>query len=154
MSLELKSSFDRFTFRLEKGLGIVSPSALHRAGATPASMARFLKSTTEEDKLVLYGILSNDDLSKKTNGKKIRQYQVGNPRIANRITARDSAAGLYLPMQLLVYEKVDKKAVVEYDLPSSLFSRFNNAEILSDVIVLENNLTNLIQQADKGNAAH
>jgi uncharacterized protein (DUF302 family) len=60
-------------------------------------------------------------------------------------------AGLYIPIHLLVYEKSDGKVVVEYDLPSTSFAQFNNAEILLDSITLEDNLIKLVQVADKGN---
>ena len=80
-----------------------------------------------------------------------------------------NSSGLYLDMDHKIYDilllqkseslrqsvfvtaeiKPDGKVEVEYDLPSSLFGRFNNAEILSDAIIMEENLIRLIREADK-----
>ena len=154
ISVEIASSFDHFTFHLEKALGILRPSELKALGAVPASMTYYLKSIYNENGLVLFNILSQDDLSDKENSRKIKQYQVGNPAIMCRMTAKHRSAGLYFPIKLLVYEKPDRKVIVEYDLPSSLFKRFNNPEILSDAMILENHLVKLIRFADKENIGH
>src|SRR5882672_6821183 len=113
VSVEIESRFDRFTFHLEKALGILAPSALQALGAVPASMASYLNGDYGENELVLFNIISHDDLSDKENSRKIRQYQVGNPRIICRMTAKNAAAGLYFPIPLLVYEKLNGKVVVE-----------------------------------------
>jgi uncharacterized protein (DUF302 family) len=63
----------------------------------------------------------------------------------------NAGAGLYMPLHLLVYEKLNGKVAVEYDLPSSSFAQFNNAEILLDSITLENDLIKLVRIADEGN---
>jgi hypothetical protein len=154
ISIEIGSNFEHFTFGLEKALGILTPSALHALGAVPGSMAPYLMNTHEENSLVLFNILSNDDLYGKDSNGKIRQYQVGNPGIICRITAKHAAAGLYFPITLLVYEKSDGKVIVEYDRPSSIFKQFDNEEILSDSLTLENNLVKLISTADKENPEH
>ena len=151
VSVEIEGSFDRFTFQLEKALGILAPSALKALGAVPASMARYLNSTNDENALMLFNIFSHEDLSHQGKSRKIKHYQIGNPGIMLRMMAQHAAVGLYFPIQLLVYEKPDGKAVVEYNLPSSLFERFNNAEILSDSMILENNLIKVIREADKEN---
>jgi len=148
---ELESNFDSFTLRLEKALGILKPATLHALGGSPASMVSYLKSTSDEDNLILFNILVRDDQMKKENRKRIKQYQVGNPKIMLRMIENYTGAGLYMPIRVLVYEKSNGKVAVEYDLPSSSFTQFNNAEILSDSIILENMLIKLIQIADEGN---
>jgi hypothetical protein len=148
---ELKSNFDSFTFRLEKALGILTPSKLQALGAAPASMVSYLNSTCDEDNLMLFNILMQDDLKKKENRRKIKQYQIGNPKIMLRMIENHPGAGLYIPIHLLVYEKFNRKVAVEYDLPSSLFAQFNNSEILLDSVTLENNFITLIRIADEGN---
>jgi uncharacterized protein (DUF302 family) len=148
---ELENNFDSFTFHLEKALGILRPATLHALGAAPASMVSYLNSTSDENNLMLFNILLQDDLQKKENRKKIKQYQVGNPKIMLRMIANHPGAGLYIPIHLLVYEKSNGKVVVEYDLPSSSFAQFNNSEILSDSITLENKLVRLVRIADEEN---
>jgi len=145
---EMEGSFDSFTFHLEEALGITTPAKLQALTASPASMVSYLNSTGDERDLILFNILVQDDLTKNVNRKKIKQYQVGNPRIMLRMIENHPGAGLYIPIHILVYEKQDGKVVVEYDLPSSSFAHFNSAEILYDSIALENKLTELIRIAD------
>ncbi|MEX6689890.1 DUF302 domain-containing protein [Danxiaibacter flavus] len=145
---ELTSNFDRFTFNLEKALGVLTPSALQALGASPASMASYLTNVSGENNLVLFNILLQGDLTDNQNKINIKQYQIGNPKLMLRIIANHAAAGLYLPVHLLVYEKYPGKAMIEYDLPSSLFAQFDNPEILSDSVALENKLIELIRIAD------
>lgn len=147
---ELESNFERFTFFLEKSLGILMPSTLHALGAAPASMASYLDSTHDENDLVLFNILVQDDLIKKENKRKIKQYQIGNPQIMLRMIENHPGAGLYIPIHVLVYEEFNGKLIVEYDLPSSSLAQFNNAEILSDSITLESKLIHLLRIADEG----
>ncbi|WP_170117420.1 DUF302 domain-containing protein [Chitinophaga ginsengisoli] len=148
VSIEVESNFYDFTFHLEKALGILMPSALQSLGAVPASMVYYLTTTNNESGLMLFNMLSQEDLVKKEHGRKIRQYQIGNPQIMYRMVENHAGTGLYMPIHLLVYESSDGKVIVEYDLPSSLCAQFNNARILSDSIMLENNLIKMIQTAD------
>lgn len=149
VSLEIKSNFDSFTYSLEKALGILMPAALGSLGATPASMSRHLNSTCDENNLVIYSIMSQEDLPQKERYKKAKQYQLGNPDIMGRMINNHIGAGLYIPIHLLVYENEQGKVIVEYDLLSSQCAQFNNAALLADSILLENNLITLILKADK-----
>lgn len=148
--IEVESSFDDFTFYLEKALGVLMPSALYALGATPASMVSYLNNTQKEKGLTLFNMLAQADLTRKESTGKIKQYQVGNARIMLSMTKHHAGTALYTPMHLLVYETVNGKAVVEYDLPSSLFAQFDNSNIFSESLTLENDLTTLIQAADRG----
>jgi len=148
---EIESDFYSFTSRLEQELGVLMPSMLRAIGASPASVVSHLNASCNENNLVLFNILLQDDLTKKENRRKIKQYQVGNPKIMLRMIQNHPGAGLYIPIHLLVYEKANGKVVVEYDLPSSLLAQFDNAGIILDAITLENKLAKLIQVADKRN---
>jgi hypothetical protein len=148
---ELESNFDSFTFHLEKALGILTPSTLHALGASPASMVSYLDSTSDDNNLMLFSILVQNDLIMDENRRIIKQYQIGNPKMLLRMIENNPGAGLYIPVHLLVYEKPNGKVVVEYDLPSSSFAQFNNSEILLDSIALENKLIELVRIADEGN---
>jgi uncharacterized protein (DUF302 family) len=152
ISIEVESNFDNFTFHLEKALGILMPSTLHALGASPESMVSYLNSTSDENNLILFNILVQDDLMGKENKGKIKQYQIGNPKIMFRMIGNNAGAGLYIPIHLLVYEKFNGKVIVKYDLPSSSFAQFNNSEILLDSITLENKLIKLVRIADDGNS--
>lgn len=149
VSIELESNFDNFTFHLEKALSILTPSTLQASGAAAASMVSYLNSTSDENNLMLFNVLVQDDLTKKENRKKIKQYHIGNPTIMLRMIENHPGAGLYIPIHLLVYEKFNGKAVAEFDLPSSSFAQFYNSKIFSDSITLENMLIKLIRIADE-----
>src|SRR5215471_17643386 len=98
VSIDVESDFDSFTFHLENALGILMPSTLYALGGSPASMVSYLDSTSDEDNLKLFNILLQDDLTKKENTKKIKQYQVGNPKIMLRMIENNPGAGLYIPL--------------------------------------------------------
>jgi hypothetical protein len=146
--LEVKSSFDCFTYQLEKALGILMPVALRSLGAAPASTVCYLNSTCDKNNLMIYNIMSQDHLPQKERYRHAKQYQLGNPEIMGRMIDSQTEAGLYVPIHLLVYENEQKKVIVEYDLLSSQCAQFNNATLLSDSIAIDNNLTILIQHAD------
>ena len=148
VSLEIASSFDSFTYQFEKALGILMPAALRSLGAVPASMVCYLNNTADANDLILFNMLAQDNLLKKENNIKIKQYQIGNPEIMRRMTTNHAGAGLYLPLHVLVYEKGNGKIAVEYDLPSSQCAQFNNAALLFDASTMENNLIKLIQLAE------
>ncbi|HEY8897033.1 MAG TPA: DUF302 domain-containing protein [Niastella sp.] len=151
--IEVQSNFNDFTFQLETALGIMTPASFCADGIVPASMACYLAGTTEDNELILFNILLPNDLRKEESGPKIKQYQVCNPRVMSRMIAQNAGAALYTPLHLLVYEKPNGKVVVEYDLPSSFFTRFNNAAINIDAARLESKLVKLIKKADAVNGS-
>ncbi|MEH1931568.1 DUF302 domain-containing protein [Nostoc sp.] len=83
--------------------------------------------------------------------KKAKQYVVGNPLIAIQMTQHDIRAALYAPLRVLVYKAADQSVYVEYDLPSSLFGQFGNAEVTKVAKSLDLKLVNLIAKVDKFN---
>jgi hypothetical protein len=149
---EVQSNFTDFTFHLEMALGILTPSSFCSDGIVPASMVCYLVSTAEENELILCNILLPGDLQKEESSRKIKQYQVCNPHLISRMIAHNAGAALYTPLHLLVYEKPNGKVVVEYDLPTSFFARFNNAAINIEATKLESILVKLIKKADAGNS--
>jgi hypothetical protein len=100
----------------------------------------------------MFNILLQNDLTKKANRKKNETIPGRKSQIMHRMIENNPAAGLYIPIHLLVYEQFNGKVIVEYDLPSSSFGQFNNSEIHSDSIILENKLSELIHFADNGNS--
>jgi uncharacterized protein (DUF302 family) len=64
------------------------------------------------------------------------------------MTRLDIRAALYAPLHVLVYEQPDKVSFVEYDLPSSLFGQFGNAEVTRVGESLDTKFERLIRKAD------
>jgi len=73
-----------------------------------------------------------------------KQYVVGNPLIALQMTQRDVRAGLYAPLRIYIREDGPNKSVIEYDLPSTLFGQFQNAEVDRVSMMLDQKLEAVI----------
>jgi len=61
---------------------------------------------------------------------KARMYTIGNPLIARTMLEHDIAAGLNVPVRLMIYEEPATRTTrVIYDLPSSLMSGLKNEKV-------------------------
>jgi hypothetical protein len=61
---------------------------------------------------------------------KAMQYEIGNPLTAESMTSHVLAAGLYAPLRVILYEDAaTRRAIFEYDLPSSLFGQFGDERV-------------------------
>jgi uncharacterized protein (DUF302 family) len=61
---------------------------------------------------------------------KTRMYTIGNPLIARTMLEHDIAAGLNVPVRLMIYEDaVSRTTRLIYDLPSSLMSGLQNEKV-------------------------
>jgi uncharacterized protein (DUF302 family) len=61
---------------------------------------------------------------------KARMYTIGNPLIARTMLEHDIAAGLNVPVRLMIYEDpVSRTTRLTYDLPSSLMSGLKNKKV-------------------------
>src|SRR6266699_4243879 len=61
---------------------------------------------------------------------KARMYTIGNPLIAQTMLKHDIAAGLNVPVRLMIYEDaVSRTTRLAYDLPSSLMSGLQNEKV-------------------------
>jgi uncharacterized protein (DUF302 family) len=81
--------------------------------------------------------------------RKAKQYVVGNPLIAARMTQHDIRAALYAPLRVLVYEDADSRLQVEYDLPSTLFGQFHNPQVDAVAKELDEKLGSLVRASAK-----
>src|SRR6266566_802036 len=63
---------------------------------------------------------------------KARMYTIGNPLIARTMLEHDIAAGLNVPVRLMIYEDAASRTTrLAYDLPSSLMSGLQNEKVSS-----------------------
>src|SRR2546430_8609661 len=61
---------------------------------------------------------------------KARMYTIGNPLIARTMLEHDIAAGLNVPVRLMIYEDAASRTTrFAYDLPSSLMSGLKNEKV-------------------------
>jgi uncharacterized protein (DUF302 family) len=69
---------------------------------------------------------------------KARMYTIGNPLIARTMLEHDIAAGLNVPVRLMIYEDaVSRTTRLAYDLPSSLISGLQNEKVAAAAIKLD-----------------
>ncbi len=79
---------------------------------------------------------------------KARMYTIGNPLIARTMVEHDIAAGLNVPVRLMIYEDaVSRTTRLAYDLPSSLMSGLQNEKVASAAKKLDAKLIALAIQA-------
>jgi uncharacterized protein (DUF302 family) len=148
-----KCDFDRFINNLEVQLGLHDMSAYqHLLGRTSTTkeIEAILKSQEGSSELMLFSSYDHGGLlSIKGASRKARQYVVGNPLYAARMTQHDIRAGLYAPLRLFVYTDLSDQVNVEYDLPSSLFGQFGNEQVTEVARELDQKLSSLINNAYK-----
>ena len=144
-----------------EGIHVVVPSAksydrlradfesiVHRAefdilGDLPAEeMDRKLKAMPDKDGLM---ILAQSEVGRRQTllvGHPVRakHYLVGNPLIASRMVGRHTAAALYVPLRVLIYEDKRGRAVIAYDQPSSLLGQFLDDPVLDVARMLDRKL--------------
>ena len=79
---------------------------------------------------------------------KARMYTIGNPLIARTMLEHDTAAGLNVPVRLIIYEDaVSRTTRFAYDLPSSLMSGLQNKKLTAAAKKLDAKLIALAVQA-------
>lgn len=82
-----------------------------------------------------------------------RMYTIGNPLIAQTMLEHDIAAGLNVPVRLMIYEEPATRTTrIAYDLPSSLMSGLQNEKVASAAKRLDAKLIALAIQATGADA--
>jgi uncharacterized protein (DUF302 family) len=78
---------------------------------------------------------------------KARQYEIGNPLTATRMTRHQLAAALYAPLRVVVYENASGGSTFEYDRPSTLFGQFGDKRVTAVSRELDQELADALEQA-------
>jgi uncharacterized protein (DUF302 family) len=147
--MEVNADFESFTQNLERSLGHFDPALYKDLEIDTLSVRKHLEKAAGGEGLMLFNIREHGKLLNILGApKKAKQYVLGNPLIAVRMTCRDIRAGLYAPLRIFVYEADDRSTRVEYDLPSTLFGQFGNAEITAVAKSLDEKLANAIRKAE------
>jgi Domain of unknown function DUF302 len=58
-----------------------------------------------------------------------RQYEIGNPLTASKMTRHQLPAALYAPLRVILYEGGNGRRIFEYDKPSSFFGQFGDERV-------------------------
>lgn len=147
--VKLNTSFETFTRQLEAALGRLDPQKLAGHFETPVLLEEAIKKMEGYQGLLLFNKYDHGALLTVIFApRKAIHYMIGNPLIASTMTRYDLRAGLYAPLQAIVYEGDDKTAYIEYDLPSDLFGQFGNADVTAVGRSLDDKFEKLIKKAD------
>lgn len=150
VTTKVTSTFENFTYNIEECLGLMRPADLDFLHGDNASLAGLLENLGGEQDLIIFNIIEHGELLR-LNGHsgKAKQYQVGNPNMAIRMTTQNISAGLYAPLRILVFENTDGETIVEYDLPSSVFSQYKDEKIDTVSALMDKKLENLIEMGQR-----
>lgn len=141
--------FEEFTANFEHQCGVHDVRAYQNLLAVPEKLAAAEKAIGEQagsSGFMIFAMYDHGALLNIRNApRKAKQYVVGNPLIAARMTEHDIRAALYAPLRVLVYEDDDSQLNVEYDLPSTVFGQFHDAKVDEVAKELDGKLANLVQ---------
>ena len=147
-TIEIDTDFDSFTQSLEAILGKFDPSVGATLAKNPKAAEEDIKKMAGEQGLMIFGSQNHGALFAMLGKKmKAKRYHIGNPLTAIKMTQHDIRAGLYAPMTVLVYEPEPMKVCINYDLPSSEFGQFKNAQINEVALGLDLKLEKVIEKA-------
>jgi uncharacterized protein (DUF302 family) len=79
--------------------------------------------------------------------RKATRWVLGNPVIASTMIRHDITAGLFAPVEILLFENEDGGGCsIIYDLPSSLIMLDGNPQLLSATLSLDDKLAPLVER--------
>lgn len=146
--VELISTFDEFAQNLESAAGKFDEPVLLEIDTDPEQAKAKLEAMAGREGLMIFSRLDHGQLLK-LYGIHIKSfvYSIGNPLVAGSMTQMKTAAGLYAPIRVIVYQEPGKPLTVEYDQPSSFFGQFGD-EVGAVGLALDKKLHDLIVYAD------
>lgn len=152
--LDYKSSkpFADVTAAMEKQLGYFNPEIRKSfsSGSSPAEIEAKIHAMEGSSGLMIFAVRDHGQLlSLKGRQALGRQYEIGNPLVALEMTEHDLVAGEYAPLRIYVYVGEDELTHIDYDLPSSVFGRFNSGQIDEVAKGLDQKLEKLVTTALK-----
>jgi uncharacterized protein (DUF302 family) len=128
--------FDEVVRAFEAALGSVEDGGLREIAASARNTEEFEERVrAREGSSGFMRFLTVDHggwMSRYGSGARSRMYTIGNPLIAQTMLRHSVAAGLNVPIRLLIYEDVESGTTrLTYDLPSSLMSVLQNDEVMA-----------------------
>jgi uncharacterized protein (DUF302 family) len=145
--------FDAVCAAIEHQLGRFDAAALApllSSGASAADIDSKIHAMEGPNGLMLFAVRDHGQLlSLAGKNAYARQYELGNPLIAREMTQVDLRSGEYAPLRILVYVSADKLTHVDYDLPSTVFGRFQSPDVDKVATGLDHKLEVLVTNALK-----
>ncbi len=149
--------FDTVVKTFEGAVGSVEDSgfrSLAAKAATPQEFEALMHSREGTSGFMRFLTLDHGGWMSRHVGVPSRSilYTIGNPLIARTMLKHEVAAGLNVPVRVLIYEDTEKKTRIAYDLPSSLMSVLENHEVFEAAEELDAKLVALAALASGVNA--
>lgn len=147
-SIVFDATFERFTGALEKILGQFPSGVQEDIIKRPQVAAERLKAAEGAQQLMIFSVFDHGAALNIVNARQnAKQYLIGNPLTAIRMTEHDIRAALYAPLRVLVYGQREGRTVVEYDQPSSQFGQFGQKDVTQVARTLDEKLERVLAQA-------
>ena len=147
-SILFEASFERFTGALEKILGQFPAGVQEDIIKRPQLAEQRIRAAEGAQDLMIFSVLDHGAALNMVNARQdAKQYLIGNPLTAIRMTEHDIRAALYAPLRVLVYGKGEGRTVVEYDEPSSQFGQFGQKDVTQVARTLDEKLERVLVQA-------
>jgi uncharacterized protein (DUF302 family) len=127
-------SFDEVVRAFEAAVGSVENVGLEALSASTKSAEEFesqVKSREGTSGFIRFLTVDHGAWMARVGLKaRARMYTIGNPLIARTMLEHDIAAGLNVPVRLMIYEEPASQTTrLAYDLPSSLMSGLKNEKV-------------------------
>ena len=131
VTLSSGKSFNNVIASLEEQLGRLDQEQALAAGK---DLAQVIKTMEGSSGLMIISVLDMDAMLPALLAYTIRarQYSIGNPLIASKMSQHNTLAALYAPPRMLVYTQLGApgKTFISYDQPSTVFGKLKSEEIL------------------------
>jgi uncharacterized protein (DUF302 family) len=144
--------FDEVVRIFEAAVGSVEEGGFGEIAGPPRSVAEFEERVrSREGSSGFMRFLTIDHggwMSLYGSSTRSRMYTIGNPLIARTMLQHSTAAGLNVPIRVLIYEDIESGTTrLAYDLPSSLMSVLGNEEVTEAAKKLDEKLIALARHA-------
>jgi uncharacterized protein (DUF302 family) len=149
--------FDEVVRAFEAALGSVEDGGLREIAVSARNAAEFEERVrSREGSSGFMRFLTVDHggwMSRYGSAARSHMYTIGNPLIARTMLQPSVAAGLNVPIRLLIYEDIESGTTrLTYDLPSSLMSVLDSGEVTAAAKKLDAKLIALAVHATGSNA--
>jgi uncharacterized protein (DUF302 family) len=147
-----KRSFDEVVHAFEETVGSVEDGGLRQivsSTRTPVEFEQKVRSREGPSGFMRFLTVDHGGWAVH-EGLRFRavMYTIGNPLIARTMLKHEVAAGLNVPVRVLIYEDAKSGTTrIAYDLPSSLMSVLDNDEVMAAAKKLDTKLIALAVQA-------
>ncbi len=144
--------FEAVVEAFEKATGTVEGSGYSHAVAGAKTTAEFEEIVRKQESasgFMRFLTLDHGAWMKKFEGTtaKAKMYTIGNPLIARTMLRHEMAAGLNVPVRIIIFQDAEKKTRLGYHVPSSLMAAYGNDAVMAACQDLDAKLERLAKTA-------